>query len=367
MDPLKPTFHIVIGHFLNDPSGDRVIGGVETYVANLIRVLRGAGYQTAVYQFAAVSFNARWEGTEVHALADARRSAKTLVNAAALAGNPERDVLLFATDFLLTKHRFRRAVAVQHGVAWDLPGSGSEAENYRRMISNVPRTLRKYRRFRYCSDLVCVDYNFLNWYRTQVACFPQRLHVIPNFARPVEPAPMAERGLSVLFARRFVSYRGTRLLASVLDALLRDYGVLRVTLAGEGPDEAWLRAHFAHEPRVRITRYAPEESGEIHRAHAIAVIPTTGSEGTSLSLLEAMAAGCAPVATNVGGMTNILLDGYNGLMVPPQEAALERALRTLLDDAALREKLAAKAQETVSEAFSFQRWQQKWLELIESL
>ncbi|WP_420491566.1 glycosyltransferase [Neobacillus drentensis] len=51
-----------------------------------------------------------------------------------------------------------------------------------------------------------------------------------------------------------------------------------------------------------------------------------GSEGTSLSLLEAMAAKCAEIATNVGGMTNIILDNYNGLIINPDESELYLAL-----------------------------------------
>ena len=97
----------------------------------------------------------------------------------------------------------------------------------------------------------------------------------------------------------------------------------------------------------------------------IAVVPTTGSEGTSLSLLEAMASGCAVVCTNVGGMTNIVLSGYNGLMISPEEDELFDALATLIEDASLRARLQSNAYTCAKEAFSLKRWQDCWEKVIE--
>ena len=118
---------------------------------------------------------------------------------------------------------------------------------------------------------------------------------------------------------------------------------------------------------VHFISYSPEESLTIHQCHDIAVVPTCGSEGTSLSLLEAMAAGCAVIASNVGGMTNIILDGYNGLMISPDVDELAMALLRLIDDIALRTRIAQKGRETVIESFSFEKWKTKWLQLIEEI
>lgn len=67
-------------------------------------------------------------------------------------------------------------------------------------------------------------------------------------------------------------------------------------------------------------------------------------EGLPISLLEAMASGVAPVATAVGGIPEVITDGYDGLLVAPGDsAALAAALTKLLDDTALRSGLAAAA------------------------
>lgn len=77
------------------------------------------------------------------------------------------------------------------------------------------------------------------------------------------------------------------------------------------------------------------------------------AEGISNTLLEAMACGCAPVATAVGGNPELVDDAVNGLLVPAQNsAALAAALARLVDDGRLRERLAAASLARVREQFS---------------
>ena len=65
------------------------------------------------------------------------------------------------------------------------------------------------------------------------------------------------------------------------------------------------------------------------------------AEGISNTLLEAMACGCAPVATAVGGNPELVEPASNGLLVPSQDsAALAAALASLVKDPALRQRLA---------------------------
>lgn len=118
---------------------------------------------------------------------------------------------------------------------------------------------------------------------------------------------------------------------------------------------------------MNFITYNSEKSLKIHQDKDIAVIPTIASEGTSLSLLEAMAAGCAVICTNVGGMTNIIIDGYNGLMINPDEDSLYKALDRLIEDKLLRGRLQAKAYETIKEAFSLNIWKSKWAQIIKNI
>ena len=152
-----------------------------------------------------------------------------------------------------------------------------------------------------------------------------------------------------------------------MERILSEKDNVRVTFAGTGPDEEWLKCKFENNPNVSFTQYSSEDSLEFHSKFDIAVVPTTGSEGTSLSLLEAMSAHCAVVCTNVGGMTNIVIDGYNGLMVIPEEKELYRAIKRVIEDGQLRHTLANRGYETVVNSFSVSIWESKWTELLKSL
>lgn len=72
-----------------------------------------------------------------------------------------------------------------------------------------------------------------------------------------------------------------------------------------------------------------------------------------MALLEAMAAGKAVVASRVGGIPEAVLDGVNGLLVPPRDApVLAAALARVLDDAGLQHSLGARARATVERHYS---------------
>ncbi|TMB00956.1 MAG: glycosyltransferase family 4 protein [Deltaproteobacteria bacterium] len=74
-------------------------------------------------------------------------------------------------------------------------------------------------------------------------------------------------------------------------------------------------------------------------------------------LIEAMALGKPVVASNAGGVPEIVVDGRTGVLVPPRDdAALARALGMLLRDPARRARMGAEARERVREHFSVERF-----------
>lgn len=150
-------------------------------------------------------------------------------------------------------------------------------------------------------------------------------------------------------------------------AILNKYPEVRFTFAGEGPDETWLKQTLGEDPRVTYTKYKPHETLDIHLEHHIAVVPSLASEGTSLSLAEAMGAGCAVIASNVGGMTNMVVDGYNGLLVAPESEDFVNAIGRLLDDSTLLERLAANGHHVAAQAFSIEEWRERWRLVIQTL
>ncbi len=79
-----------------------------------------------------------------------------------------------------------------------------------------------------------------------------------------------------------------------------------------------------------------------------AVLPSICLDACPTTVLEAMASGSPVIATTTGGIVDMIVDGENGLLVPPgDEYKLAEAMARLLKDADLRARLAAGAQEHV--------------------
>jgi glycosyltransferase involved in cell wall biosynthesis len=94
---------------------------------------------------------------------------------------------------------------------------------------------------------------------------------------------------------------------------------------------------------------------DLLNAMDIFVLPSS-SEGLSLALLEAMAAGLPVIATAVGGTPEVVTDGENGLLIPPRDAgSLAAALERLLTDPAGAQRLGATARAHVREHYSLDR------------
>jgi len=374
---------ILYNQFFDHDGDHRVIGGVETYLYNLAGVCRRAGIGVTIYQYSNVPFvkvvdNFLVKGIPVRSLPERKRR-HALFSAAAGEMEEGRDIVIFGADTVSVPTKNRRHISIQHGVGWDL----DVQDNTDRRILQYSLTarIRKWlmardgkRNYENCMNTVCVDYNFMNWYRNHVMKerAKRNVWVIPNFSRIAPADEVRQRDYSgknirILFARRFVKIRGTRLIVDVAGKLIGKYPEISFTFAGEGPDEYRIRAAFAGEKRVRIIKYAPEESQFIHLRHDIAVVPSIASEGTSLSVVEAMATGCPVVATAVGGITNMIISGYNGILTMPRAPSVLEGIEMLIKKPEKRREFGERAYETAREAFSFERWEASWREVLNKL
>ena len=97
------------------------------------------------------------------------------------------------------------------------------------------------------------------------------------------------------------------------------------------------------------------------------IIPTYPTYNRARYVAEAMACGCAVVATAVGGVTNMIIDGYNGMLCMPEVTELEQCIEELIIDEAKRRWIASNGYETVKTAFSKERWERSWSKVIETI
>jgi len=146
--------------------------------------------------------------------------------------------------------------------------------------------------------------------------------------------------------------------ATLIEAMSRLKGSpLRCAILGEGPERARLEA-LVRKHRLEDSLWLPGEKKEVPSwlsAFDLYCLPSLW-EGLPNSLLEAMAVGLPVIASAVDGVPEAILDGQDGVLVPPgKPAALAEALRQLVDDPARRAALGKAAQATVSERFTLRR------------
>ena len=91
-------------------------------------------------------------------------------------------------------------------------------------------------------------------------------------------------------------------------------------------------------------------------------------EGMPNALLEALSMGVPAVGTRVGGVPAVITDGENGLLCAPHDvAALVHAMRRLLTDRGLRDRLARAGRQTIERRFTFAARATRELAIYEEL
>lgn len=144
---------------------------------------------------------------------------------------------------------------------------------------------------------------------------------------------------------------------------------LRLVIVGDGPERPEVEAILA-EGGATGSAWLPglrDDVPELLRALDLFVLPSL-AEGTSYTLLEAMATGLPVVATEVGGNPEVVAAGATGLLVPEDDPeALSRAIERYLDDPALRAAHGAAGRARVEAEYGLDRMVARYAELYEAL
>lgn len=348
------------------PTGENLsVGGVETYIYNLSQLANKHGIQTRVFQFAETEFYKEFGNSIVFGINSKNKNFDVLWRKATKTRDSTNAYLsIIANDTLIPRWKVPNSIVIQHGIGFD----STTDKNRPILLEFAYKSILAYQRIKRIynvDEVVCVDNNYINWFHTQIMRRDLKLTPILNFTK-IGPKVVSRDDsiIKIVFARRFVKIRGSHLFAPVARLLLDKYDNIEITFAGNGPEEGYLKNYLNGYSNVKFTEYNTVDSIDFHQNFHIAIVPTVYSEGTSLSLLEAMAAHCAVIATNIGGLSNIILDGYNGLMISPDEGELYTSLCSLVDDTKLRVELSNNAYDTVKGSFSLEKWEEAWSKVL---
>jgi glycosyltransferase involved in cell wall biosynthesis len=201
---------------------------------------------------------------------------------------------------------------------------------------------------------------------------PEKIATVQNgidvaaFYRPPKPETSE---IVIGVASRLAPKKGIGDLIDAFPAIHAAHPGTRLVLVGDGPARAELEARARRtglSERIEFTGFR-ENIPEILASFDIAVQPSI-SEGLSISVLEAMAAGKPLVVCDIVGNRELITDGVNGLLVPPGDpSALARAIASLLDNPIRAQALAARAHADCAEHFSRERMIKQILEFYDGV
>jgi len=168
----------------------------------------------------------------------------------------------------------------------------------------------------------------------------------------------ATDNISLLCVGRLTPAKGQHILLNAFQLLLaRDYRV-SLTLVGNGPDLASLKAHAE---RLHVA-HAVEFAGAVDQDHLLPFyqradifVLASFAEGLPVVLMEAMAMAIPCIGTRITGIPELIDDGINGLLVAASDSdGLADAIARLCDDPALRQRLAVAGSQCTHERYDLQ-------------
>ena len=184
-------------------------------------------------------------------------------------------------------------------------------------------------------------------------------------ATPQLPVPHPVNGkFKILFVGRHIERKGIRYLIEAAKYLSTDKFEIRIVGGGDLTEQLKKQAALLDENSqpaniIFTGKLSPEDLANEYRTANVFTLPAIvdskgDTEGLGVVLIEAMELGLPIVASNVGGIPDVVIDGESGILVPEKDpVALADAFKRLEADPALIEQLLAGARKRISECFTW--------------
>ncbi|MCB2156972.1 glycosyltransferase [bacterium] len=186
---------------------------------------------------------------------------------------------------------------------------------------------------------------------------PSRIVVIPNgIELPETTANPSGDGIRIGLVGNYRHRKGHDLALKALARILPDYPDARLVFAGVDFMDGELQKQIASlnlDDHVEDLGFQ-EDVASLLQSLDLYIQPSR-YEGTPNTLMEAMATGLPCIASEVGGVPEVLRDEQDGILIPPEdEGALAAAMKQLMADETRRKELGSSARKRIEEAFSME-------------
>ena len=177
-----------------------------------------------------------------------------------------------------------------------------------------------------------------------------------------EPHPVQGK-FKILFVGRHIERKGIRYLIEAAKYLPRDQFEIRIVGVGDLTEELKKLASESATPNsaeiIFTGKLSPEALANEYKTANVFTLPAIvdskgDTEGLGVVLIEAMELGLPIVASNVGGIPDVVIDGETGILVPEKDPeALANAYKRLASNPELISQLLAGAQKRIAECFTW--------------
>lgn len=175
-------------------------------------------------------------------------------------------------------------------------------------------------------------------------------------------------GPFLLFVGRLSEEKGVEYLLSAMPEILKSVPSAKLVIVGSGVLEEYLRKMCVDlniQERVVFVGAMAHEALPPYYATADILVGPSVREGFGLVFAEAMACGCAVVASDLPGIADIIVDGKTGFCVRPRDSqAIAGKTIEVLQDRFLREQVKSQARAYVAARFNAQRATARYREII---
>ncbi|MGC9065458.1 MAG: glycosyltransferase family 4 protein [Candidatus Ratteibacteria bacterium] len=195
--------------------------------------------------------------------------------------------------------------------------------------------------------------------------FQKKISVIPNPVMKPENRAGQRQGNLIVGVGRLSEEKNFQLLIRAFANIRKKYPQWHLEIYGEGPLRKQLEnlvIQLDLKESVKLPGVLKDIDQLLQKADIFVLC--SKFEGFPNVLCEAMASGCAVIATKCDATGEIIVDNYNGLLVEHDLGYLEKAIERLIDEPNLRKKLGENAKKIV-EKYSMDDIVWKWLKLIE--
>lgn len=196
----------------------------------------------------------------------------------------------------------------------------------------------------------------------------KKIVVLPNAIEIPENIQKEYQEQNLLFLGRLCKEKGINELLEAVKDLKSDFPNLHLYLGG-----VWVDSELEHKAKEceSYVHYLgwidAKKKDEYLKKCNIFVLPTY-FEGLPMSLLEGMAYECACIASEVGGIPQVVTDGKDGVLISAKEVnALKNAIKRLLENPLWQKELGRNAGKTVKEEYDIHKSVQKLLQVYQSI